>query len=99
MVEDERVDNTVYVGKKRTMDYVFAVQTQAQMYEEVIVKARGKNISKAVDVAEISKNRFLKDWQIGSINVGTDNNPRGKDLMEGQEDRVSFIALHLRKVA
>ena len=52
---DEKPDNTVYIGKKPTMNYVLAVATQFNSgTAEVIIKARGKSISKAVDVAEIT---------------------------------------------
>ncbi|KAF1079033.1 DNA-binding protein Alba [Methanogenium sp. MK-MG] len=55
-------DNTVFVGNKPVMNYVLAVITQFNNgAEEVSIKARGKAISRAVDTAEISLNRFLQD--------------------------------------
>ncbi len=52
-------DNVVFVGKKGTMAYVLAVVTQMnQGATEVIIKARGKAISRAVDVAEIVRHKF-----------------------------------------
>ena len=50
-------DNIIYIGKKPTMNYVLAVVTQFQQDEsdgqkKVIIKARGRTISQAVDVAE-----------------------------------------------
>jgi archaea-specific DNA-binding protein len=53
-------ENTVFVGNKPVMNYVLAVVTQfSNGAEEVTIKARGKAISRAVDTAEISLNRFL----------------------------------------
>jgi DNA-binding protein len=53
-------ENTVFVGNKPVMNYVLAVVTQFNSgAEEVAIKARGKAISRAVDTAEISLNRFL----------------------------------------
>lgn len=71
-------ENTIFIGKKPTMSYVLAAITQFANSSEVIIKARGKNISTAVDVAEVVKNRFLKDLthniSIGTEHVkGTDN--------------------------
>ncbi|MBN1389720.1 MAG: DNA-binding protein Alba [Candidatus Thermoplasmatota archaeon] len=67
-------DNTVYIGRKPSMNYVLAVVTQFNAgAERVTVKARGKAISKAVDVAEISRNRFLKGYDLGEIKIGTEN--------------------------
>ena len=55
-------DNVVFVGKKPTMSYVLAVMTQFNSgANEVLIKARGRSISRAVDVAEVAKNRFLKN--------------------------------------
>jgi DNA-binding protein len=53
-------ENTVFVGNKPVMNYVLAVVTQFNNgADEVAIKARGKAISRAVDTAEISLNRFL----------------------------------------
>ncbi len=55
-------DNVVYVGKKGVMSYVLAVVTQFNNGEkEVIIKARGNAISRAVDTAEIVRQRFVND--------------------------------------
>ncbi|MCX6815228.1 MAG: DNA-binding protein Alba [Candidatus Aenigmarchaeota archaeon] len=66
-------DNMVYIGKKPTMAYVLAVITQfGSGQNDVIIRARGKSISKAVDVAEIVKNKFVKDAKVAQINIGTE---------------------------
>ena len=53
-------ENTVFVGNKPVMNYVLAVVTQFNNgAEEVAIKARGRAISRAVDTAEITLNRFL----------------------------------------
>ncbi|RLI98009.1 MAG: DNA-binding protein Alba [Candidatus Aenigmatarchaeota archaeon] len=55
-------DNFIYIGKKPTMSYVLAVMTQIQGgATDLHIKARGKNISRAVDVAEVVRNRFAQD--------------------------------------
>ena len=55
-------DNVIFVGKKPTMSYVLAVITQFNSgMNEVKIKARGRSISRAVDVAEVVKNRFVSD--------------------------------------
>ena len=66
-------DNTVLVGKKPTMAYVMAVVTQFGTGQiEIDIKARGKVISKAVDVAEIVRNKFIKDAKVKEIAIGTE---------------------------
>jgi len=66
-------DNVVLIGKKPAMSYVLAIITQfTNGLKEVHIKARGRAISRAVDVAEIVKNRFLGDVKIKNIDVGTE---------------------------
>ncbi|MCA1915686.1 DNA-binding protein Alba, partial [Methanospirillum hungatei] len=61
-------DNIVFVGNKPVMNYVLAVVTQFNNGAgEVIIKARGKAISRAVDTTEIALNRFLQDVEKKSI--------------------------------
>jgi DNA-binding protein Alba len=72
-------DNLIFVGKKPTMSYVLAVITQfSDGMKEVHVKARGKSINRAVDVAEVVKNRFMqeltKEVVIGTDEIMDDNN-------------------------
>lgn len=66
-------DNVVFVGKKNIMSYVLAVVTQFNAgTREVIVKARGKVISRAVDVAEIVRNRFVSDAKVKDVKIMTE---------------------------
>jgi DNA-binding protein len=67
----------VFIGSKPPMDYVLAVITRlsASNAKEVILKARGQAITTAVDVAEITRNRFLKDLKISKIAIGTEEMP------------------------
>ncbi len=66
-------DNTVYIGRKETMAYVLAVVTLFnQGTKTVVIKARGRAISKAVDVAEISRRRFIENAKITKIETDTE---------------------------
>ncbi|MFP4000625.1 MAG: DNA-binding protein Alba [Candidatus Natronoplasma sp.] len=87
-------ENTVFIGKKETMNYVMAVVTQfKEGSDEVIIKARGRAISKAVDVAEITKNRFLPDADIKAIITETEKIPIDEE--EGETTNVSSIEITL----
>jgi len=68
---------TVFVGRKPAMSYVLAVITSlsASNAKEITLKARGRAITTAVDVAEISRSRFLKDLKISKIAIGTEELP------------------------
>jgi DNA-binding protein len=88
--------NVVYVGNKPPMTYVMAVITAFNFADtnNVIMKARGRAISTAVDVAEIIRNRFFKDAKIHALSIGTEQiTPR-----EGGNPRnVSTIEIDLKK--
>ncbi|MDP3066036.1 MAG: DNA-binding protein Alba [Methanobacteriaceae archaeon] len=87
-------DNIVYIGNKPVMNYVLAVVTQMNSgASEVILKARGRAISRAVDVAEIVRNRFITDAKIGNIDISTE------EIMsnEGSSTNVSAIEISLSK--
>ena len=73
--EERRNDeNVIYVGNKPPMSYVLAVVTQFnQGSDEVVIKARGRAISNAVDTAEIVRNRFIKNAEIKDIKIGTES--------------------------
>ena len=87
-------ENIVFVGKKGTMAYVLAVVTQVnQGNNEILLKARGRAISKAVDVAEIVKNKFIKELKVNSINISTEE----ISSEEGNTLKVSAIEISLLK--
>ncbi len=86
--------NTVYIGKKPTMNYVLAVVTQFNSGTgEVTVKARGRSISRAVDVAEIVRNRFVPGSKVRDVRISTEK-LTGED---GRTASVSSIEIHLTK--
>ncbi len=65
--------NSVLIGRKPVMNYVLACITLFHGgAEEVNVKARGRAISRAVDVVEIVRRRFLPDVKVNNIDIGTE---------------------------
>jgi len=76
------------------MGYVLAVVTQFNNgAKEVYIKARGKAISRAVDVAEIVRNRFLSDVKVDKISINTEE----LDSEDGTKTKVSVIEIKLLK--
>lgn len=95
MAQGPASSNVVLVGKKPVMNYVLATLTLLnQGVPEIVVKARGRAIGKAVDTVEIVRNRFLpdkvvvKDIRIGSQVVTS---------AEGRQSRVSTIEIVISK--
>lgn len=88
-------DNTVYIGRKPVMNYVLAVITQFNSggSSEVIIKARGRAISRAVDVAEIVKRRFLPEVETASIVTATEEITRE----DGSQTTVSSMEITLKR--
>jgi archaea-specific DNA-binding protein len=74
--------SAVLIGKKPIMNYVLACITFFHGgAKEVSIKARGRSISRAIDVAEVVRHRFLPDAKIKNISIGTD-----QFLPQDQED-------------
>ena len=89
-------DNSIFVGGKPFMNYVTGVVMQftTKNANEVTVKARGKFISRAVDVAEVTSKRFL-DNTVEVKNIKIDS--EGFQNKEGRDVRVSLIEITLGK--
>lgn len=89
-------DNNIFIGNKPFMNYVTGVimQFTTKNASEVIVKARGKFISRAVDVAEVASKRFLEDTiAVKDIKIDSE----GFQNKEGKDVRVSIIEITLEK--
>jgi DNA-binding protein len=74
-------DTSVYIGRRPTNNYVLAAMVLLNEGKDCIIKARGRAISHAVDIAEVLRNRFMKNVEIKDIKIGTERmtGPDGKD--------------------
>jgi len=80
----ERMSNAVLIGQKPAMNYVLACITLFHGgANEISIKARGRAISRAVDVCEIVRRRFLPDVKVKAVDIGTQQMP----AREGEEGR------------
>ncbi|MEM3549993.1 MAG: DNA-binding protein Alba [Candidatus Bathyarchaeia archaeon] len=87
-------ENTVLIGKKPIMNYVIACLTFFNSgAPNVVIKARGRAISRAVDTVELLRRAFVKDLQLKDIKIGTDEVARG----EGVKTNVSTIEITVTK--
>jgi DNA-binding protein len=79
------------------MNYVLAcITTFHGGAKEVSIKARGRSISRAIDVAEVVRHRFLPDVKIKSIGIGTDQFlPQDSDDANQGSTNVSTIEIKL----
>ena len=85
---------TVIVGLKPIMNYVVACMTLFNSgNKRVFLKARGRHISKAVDVVEMLRRVFMKDLAVEKIKIGTEVH----QASPGKEASVSTIHIHLEK--
>ena len=86
--------NTVLIGKKPLMAYATAIVMQANTGSgDISVKARGRAISKAVDVVEVCRRRFFEGkLEINDVLIGTET-----IASEGQSRNVSTIEIKLKK--
>lgn len=90
------IDNSIFVGDKPFMNYVTGIVMQFTTHgqDEVIVKARGKYISRAVDISEMALKRYLSGKIIvRSIDIDSDEVTN----REGETVRVSTIEITLAR--
>ncbi len=87
-------ESVVLIGKKPIMNYVVACLTFFNSgAQQVLVKARGHAISRAVDTVELLRRAFIKDLEIKGINIGTEEVAR----FEGHKSSVSTIEITISK--
>lgn len=92
--ESIAMENVVLIGKKPPMNYVLAVVTQFNNgARSVKIRARGNAISRAVDVAEIARNRFVTDAQVNGIAISSED----LENEDGTKSKVSAIEITLGK--
>ncbi|MCE4609693.1 MAG: DNA-binding protein Alba [Desulfurococcales archaeon] len=94
MVEPQST-NAILIGKKPVMNYVLAALRllEQEGAEEIIVRARGRNICTAVDTVESLKNLFIKNLIIKDIKIGSEV----LESPDGKKRRVSVIEIVVAK--
>ncbi|MGD2200866.1 MAG: DNA-binding protein Alba [Candidatus Bathyarchaeota archaeon] len=87
--------NTVFIGRKPVLNYVLACLTLFKSGEDkVVLKARGRSISTAVDVVEVTRNRYLPDIKVENISIGTE---RLTSPDRNQPTNVSTIEINIHR--
>lgn len=90
-------DNAILIGGKPFMNYVTGVivQFSTKKAKKVTVLARGKFISKAVDVAEVARRKFLNEHnvEVGNVRIASEE----FENKEGRKVNVSAIEIDLVK--
>lgn len=96
-MEEKKDSNIIFVGEKPFMNYVtgVAIQFTKKASQEVIIKARGKFISRAVDIAEVTTKRFLAEQKIKVKDIKI--NSEEFVNKEGKKVNVSTIEITLSK--
>jgi DNA-binding protein len=91
--------DVIFVGNKPPMSYVLAIITSLSQSNltSITLKARGQAITTAVDVAEITRNRFVKDLKVSKIAIGTQEMPPREG--ENRSRMVSTMDITLSKEA
>ena len=85
--------NIVFVGSKPLINYVKSISMQLKSSQEVLVKARGKFITKAVDIVEVSKRSKEIEVKIKDIRIGTEEYD-GKD-QQGNDKKIRVSTLDI----
>ncbi|MCK5321136.1 DNA-binding protein Alba [Candidatus Pacearchaeota archaeon] len=94
--EGRSEENSIFIGGKPFMNYVTGVIMQfGNGAREVVVKARGKFISKGVDVAEVARRKFLTEQNVSvkEVKIGSEE----FENKEGKLINVSILEVILKK--
>ncbi len=87
-------NDIIFVGKKPVMSYVMAILTHLNSgNDQVIIKARGSAISTAVDISQVTINKFMKDLKVVNVELGTEELAD----KEGKKRNVSFISIEMKR--
>ena len=94
---NEKNDNVIFIGVKPFMNYITSVAMQftTKNMKEVVIKARGKSINRAVDIVEAVRKRFLKDKNLDVKDIKIDSEEL--ENKEGKKINVSTIEITLAK--
>jgi len=90
-------EKIVFIGKKPIREYVLVVLTELNSEDtrEVTIKARGKLMAKAIDIAEIIKNRFSEGQNIVIENMKSETETLPSK--EGRSKKVSSLEITMKK--
>jgi DNA-binding protein len=90
-----KASNEIFVGKKPLMTYVTATLVQLANEPIVVIKARGKSITRAVDVAQIIVKRMdTLGYKIGPVKLGSEI----VQSQDGKARNVSTIEVAISRV-
>ena len=82
-------EHSIFIGGKPFMNYVTGVVIQFNNgAKEVVIKARGKFISKGVDVAEVARRKFLEDKNVSIKNISI-----GSEEFENKEGKMVNVSV------
>ena len=90
-------NNEIKIGQKDYKIYISGIEYffRKENKSKVILKARGMNIKKAIDLAESAKNHFMKDMNVSIEKITTSTSEFIND--KEKERTVSCIEIELKK--
>lgn len=87
-------ENMIKIGKKPMLSYVVACVTLFNSGKsEIMVRARGRSIPKAVDTVEMLKHSFFKGLFVKSVEIGSEDIRR----YNGRGTSISIIEIIIAK--
>ena len=98
MEKSQLKENVILIGAKPFINYLKSINTlfRGKKLKDIELRARGKNIQKAVDLAESSRNKFCHDLNIvcSNVEIGTERFTSKEDA--NKEISVSTITIFLK---
>ncbi len=96
MADTQKKDNSFFIGEKPLMSYVTAgvMHFTSRSPSEIVLKARGKFMNKAIDVSQVIVNRFLKEQALlNDVKLGSEEFTN----KEGRRVRVSTVEIYIKR--
>jgi DNA-binding protein len=90
--KDNKDDSKVFIGRKKSINYVLAAMVVLNETRPVRLLARGRSISRAVDVGEMIKNNFVKGSDYGEVLITTEEITN----QDGTKSNVSSIEIEIK---
>lgn len=83
--------NEVLIGKKEIFFYVLIAEDRLLRYNEVVLRARGKLMVKAIDILEILKRKY-------SVSYSIETDSEIVKTVSGKEKSISNITITIKLV-
>lgn len=82
----------ILVGRKPTTNYAVSMVVLSKECDNIVLRARGRSIQKAIDASQLGLRKYIPEWQIIDVKLGTTVLEK-----DGGEQNISTIEIYLER--